>query len=314
MSAGINILKTISTGFQGTIQLCCYEGERFVIKDCILSRYSNNETTVLTRCKGSPYTAQLYDIELPSQYREKAVPMRFYENGDLFNLMVSLHDQNKNCERLAKLIFKQIVLAILELHSNQIAHRDLKLENYFIDSEFNIVLGDFGLSSDSVTENEATHVAYGSLVYMAPEVIECSRGGLPYNSYHADMWSCGCLLFLIITGNMPFGDKGACGGDYNFLLVRDGKWEEFWNIHESGGCEAVSAEVKSIIQSLFRIDPRSRPTAAELINHAWFAPSIATNNDDDNSSSASSAGASADEASFLDILRGVSLSMDENGF
>jgi len=43
---------------------------------------------------------------------------------------------------------KQILRGLLVLHSVNIAHRDIKSENIYINSDGNAKVGDFGLASD----------------------------------------------------------------------------------------------------------------------------------------------------------------------
>ena len=45
---------------------------------------------------------------------------------------------------MTRQIFGQVVDGIDYIHNNQIAHRDMKLENCFIDKEANIKIADFG--------------------------------------------------------------------------------------------------------------------------------------------------------------------------
>jgi calcium/calmodulin-dependent protein kinase I len=91
------------------------------------------------------------------------------------------------------------------LHDLGIVHRDLKPENILCGENLDdIKIADFGLSKITMP-NEKMDAAYGTLSYVAPEVL--SRSG--YDK-EVDLWSVGVILFLIVYGRLPFdGDTDA---------------------------------------------------------------------------------------------------------
>lgn len=56
-------------------------------------------------------------------------------------------------ENTAKVIFRQILEALNHCHSNNVLHRDIKLDNILLDSKGQVKVGDFGVSK-IVAENE----------------------------------------------------------------------------------------------------------------------------------------------------------------
>lgn len=81
----------------------------------------------------------------------------------------------------------QITGAIKYMHRKKVVHRDLKLENIFLDSNMNIKIGDFGLT----TSNRRSTVVSGSLQYMAPEMLESQSRG--YDE-RIELWSLGLIM------------------------------------------------------------------------------------------------------------------------
>lgn len=75
-------------------------------------------------------------------------------------------------------------------------HRDIKLENIFLDSKFDSKLGDLGCASRSSKQKRRQLV--GSSNYMAPEVMDeqCEK----YDEYAADIYAMGLCLFIMLTG------------------------------------------------------------------------------------------------------------------
>ncbi|KAK1335508.1 hypothetical protein QTO34_003294 [Cnephaeus nilssonii] len=86
-----------------------------------------------------------------------------------------------------------------------IIYRDLKLENVLLDSEGHVVLTDFGLSKEFLTEEkERTFSFCGTIEYMAPEIIRSKSG----HGKAVDWWSLGILIFELLTGASPFTLEG----------------------------------------------------------------------------------------------------------
>lgn len=76
-------------------------------------------------------------------------------------------------EDVAKVIFKQIVLGIQYIHSKNIIHRDIKLENILIDNLGVVKICDFGVSKLLENKDSKATECCGTPSYMAPEVVLC---------------------------------------------------------------------------------------------------------------------------------------------
>jgi len=86
-------------------------------------------------------------------------------------------------------------------HQYLVAHRDLKPENILIDAHNTIKICDFGLSN-LMKDGKFLKTSCGSPNYAAPEIIE----GKKYVGTEVDAWSCGVILFVLLTGTLPFDD------------------------------------------------------------------------------------------------------------
>lgn len=120
------------------------------------------------------------------------------EGGSIFERLKKKKHFN---EKETAFIIKQIVSVVLYLHQRDIVHRDLKLENLLFTSkdprDLTIKLIDFGFAC-KLKDDSMTHVL-GSPFYMAPEIIQRQE----YNN-KVDIWSLGCLAYILISGESPF--------------------------------------------------------------------------------------------------------------
>jgi serine/threonine protein kinase len=106
----------------------------------------------------------------------------------------------------AKSIIRQILSGLKFIHANGIVHTDLKPENIMLtkpesectDDTVTIKIADFG---SSVFEDESSKVkTFGTNGYISPEAL--LKVGF---SYPTDIWSLGCIVFELITGDTLFG-------------------------------------------------------------------------------------------------------------
>ncbi|ORX89742.1 hypothetical protein K493DRAFT_232569 [Basidiobolus meristosporus CBS 931.73] len=124
----------------------------------------------------------------------------FYEYVDGCQLAEKIGKRGISEEKV-KQYFHQIVAALSYCHSYNITHRDIKIENILVDKRDNIKLIDFGLAN-FYNRNAVLKTACGSLPYTAPEILR----GEPYVGPEVDIWSLGVVLFVMVSGYLPFGD------------------------------------------------------------------------------------------------------------
>ncbi|OAD70365.1 hypothetical protein PHYBLDRAFT_92242, partial [Phycomyces blakesleeanus NRRL 1555(-)] len=149
-----------------------------------------------------PHIVGLRDLVINGPYFY--ILMDHVNGGQLLHYIVK---RQRLSESRARLFTRQIVGALDYLHRNSIVHRDLKIENILIDKAGrNVKLIDFGLSNlFSPTSQLSTYC--GSLYFAAPELL-CAT---PYNGPEIDIWSLGVVLYVMVTGSVPFDDKSMPG-------------------------------------------------------------------------------------------------------
>ncbi|VEL29008.1 unnamed protein product [Protopolystoma xenopodis] len=115
---------------------------------------------------------------------------------------------------LAESFSKQLADAVLFCHQHKVFHRDLKPSNILINKEGFVKLADFGLARTfSIPDRTYCHEVV-TLWYRAPEII------LGSNNYSdaIDIWSFGCILFEMVTGEVLFAGDSEI--DQIFLIFR----------------------------------------------------------------------------------------------
>jgi len=101
-------------------------------------------------------------------------------------------------EELASYILTQVFAGLAFAHSKNICHRDMKPENIMFDPQSGAVkIIDFGFACIS---KDKLRVFCGTPSYMSPEIVSKKE----YWGPAADIWACGVILFVMLTGNLPF--------------------------------------------------------------------------------------------------------------
>ena len=185
----------------------------------------------------------------------------YCEGGELFDQV-----KNQLSETQIAVIFKQLLSGLAYLHSHNIVHRDLKLENILIqdiekskttgEELFNIKIIDFGTARIFDNKKRKPQSIVGSSYYIAPEVLKQK-----YNK-ECDLWSVGVILYMFIVGHAPFDgvDDDEITDNIQKGVYRkdDKRWKK------------ASKEVKDLIQKLLVYQPKKRLTALQALKHPWF--------------------------------------------
>jgi len=195
------------------------------------------------------------------------IVMEKYDGGDLFDLVVSKGGKFTD-EAESALMVKQILQGLLYLHKKKIAHCDIKLCNIMLTGESKVKLIDFGVSQ-IIKEGEMLHAEVGSPSFIAPEVLMGS-----YNEM-CDMWSLGCVVFIMLFGFNPFNPKA--------IPALPNKEKICANILQGFTSEVkqgygaffpksipVSSSARDFISSLLTSDWRHRLSASEALEHPWI--------------------------------------------
>lgn len=109
-------------------------------------------------------------------------------------------------EREARIIVKQIIIGLKELHKQGIIHYDLKPQN-IIFHKGEVKISDFGLSKEMKDKDkiEDTCLGLGTYYYLPPETFDPNRSLMI--DQKVDIWSVGIIFYELLFGKKPFGNN-----------------------------------------------------------------------------------------------------------
>lgn len=296
-----------------------------------------SEIRILQRLN-HPGVVELYELIKDENFYY--VFLEFCANGELFDYIVN---NQRLTENESKNMMKQIIEALKYVHSQGIAHRDMKPENILLDTFHHIKITDFGLSKcfneingnqlskESIEKNEKNeikgdeesendieksnkHVSQynscknfkidlsalsssptrnrgsktgrskltaeakkmtettisfdddyqkenlcstpcGSPIYASPEILS----GKPYNPFKSDIWSCGVMLYVMVTGMIPWSTMRNNG--QLFSQIKKGEYST---------PSYLSDNCRDLIIKMMCPDCEKRITIEEILNHPWM--------------------------------------------
>lgn len=197
-----------------------------------------------------PNIVELYEV-MASKTKIYFV-LEYVRGGELFNKV----SKGRLKEDEARKYFQQLIRAVDFCHSRGVYHRDLKPENLLLDENGNLKVSDFGLSalSEANRQDGLLHTTCGTPAYVAPEVINW-RG---YDGAKADIWSCGVILYVMMTGYLPFHDPNLME-----MYLKIGKAEfKFPN--------RFPLDVKRLISKILDPNPNTRISISKIMENPWF--------------------------------------------
>eukprot|EP01091_Cochliopodium_minus_P001783 TRINITY_DN11758_c0_g1_i1.p1 TRINITY_DN11758_c0_g1~~TRINITY_DN11758_c0_g1_i1.p1 ORF type:complete len:272 (+),score=74.08 TRINITY_DN11758_c0_g1_i1:91-906(+) len=234
------------------VKIISYKKKHSLIKSKALS-----ELEIMKKVKDHEGIIELEDTELIDAPKvERLCIITKAMKMDLSQYLAS--KKGKLRESVCKKISLQLIKAIEHCHRNMVVHHDIKLENIAIDPKTQkIKLIDFGFSTISNNETEITNQDsnFGTPLYIAPEKFLMKK----YDGRKSDVWSCGVLIYKMMTSFFPFGEDS----------------KEIDDVYESACSEnfpplKCSTKLKDLLKKMLHKDPQQRLTTSQVLEHPWF--------------------------------------------
>ncbi|OMJ80609.1 hypothetical protein SteCoe_19093 [Stentor coeruleus] len=196
-------------------------------------------------------------IHLKETDKRVFLVMELIIGGTLLHYM----QNNKINDLQASQIMRGILSAVSYMHSKNVIHRDIKPENILIGSFKDlscVKVADFGLSAqyDQSFKHHMESDQCGTLKYMAPEQTAKKSYSRP-----VDIWSCGILMYTLITSRHPLVKQNETALSYVSKL-RHPKWVF---------PEKFSDSAQNLFLKLVEMIPLERYTASQALCHPWIS-------------------------------------------
>ena len=159
-----------------------------------------------------------------------------------------------------KEILMQLNNVFKKMNENNIAHRDIKLNNILVKylnkekTKFKVLLSDYGVSKQlsSITKRYKTHA--GTQIIMAPEILS----GEEYNN-KCDLWSLGVNIYQLYTKKQPYN------GSFDKVILN-----QINKLGKSVLDVIKDEKLKDLLSKLLVKDPKYRISWEEYFEHDFF--------------------------------------------
>ncbi|KAJ3396006.1 hypothetical protein HDU92_004309 [Lobulomyces angularis] len=209
----------------------------------------------LLRCLEHVNVVKYIDCEINNEYINLFLQ---YVSGGSIGSILKKYDKPFP-EQVVMFLDFQIGNGLAYLHSKNIWHRDIKPDNILVDADGKVKISDYGVSKQTIDQDPYVSTdsvnKVGTFRYMAPEVV-CNRG----YSAKVDIWSFGCVMLEMITGQKPWSEFRRQEEISRALLEK----------RRPSISNKLSKAAQSLLDQCFNLDSKKRPKAVELLKSQFI--------------------------------------------
>ncbi|XP_066371053.1 mitogen-activated protein kinase kinase kinase 1-like isoform X3 [Miscanthus floridulus] len=234
------------------------EGAFFAVKEVsLLDQGSNAQQSIVALEQEIALLSQFEHENIVQYYGTDKEESKLYIFIELVTQgsLSSLYQKYKLRESQVSAYTRQILNGLVYLHERNVVHRDIKCANILVHANGSVKLADFGLAKEfQMSKINMLRSCKGSVYWMAPEVINPKKMYGP----SADIWSLGCTVLEMLTQQIPFPNVEWTNA---FFMIGRGEQPTIPNY--------LSKEAQDFIGQCVRVDPESRPSASQLLEHPF---------------------------------------------
>ena len=262
--------QVLGEGGQGVVMLAKHVVSNEVYAVKIAERENTRATVaevkILQTLDNHKNVVNIKDFEHDEKTGRTFVFTEVCGGGELFN-KIAQSPRGRLPDFVAKYYFAALCRGLAHMHSQGVAHRDVKPENLLLSRDGDLKISDFGLST--IVERRAAHAsamkqedgsqvlsktALGSIYYAAPEIYHG-----PYDAFKADVWSAAVVLFCMLGGRPPFQAATNSCKFFRALAQDNLRWPSFFDKY------AVD-----VLKACLVVDPKKRPDFADILKMKWL--------------------------------------------
>ena len=290
------LIKEIGKGATGKIYLAVDEKrDELVAVKAVPMTYINKENGMIKIAKEMKNLNKLQNnniIKIKNNVTTKNnfyIFMEYCNGGSLLDYKNYYEKKNKTTlnELFIQKIMRQITDGLEYMHSKNIVHRDIKLDNILLNfnkytnliikrklptevnydkislnDAFTIKISDLGYSKE-LTSTDLGSTILGTPINMSPDVIGNMKGETKKYNTSVDLWSLGSITYQLLTGKPPF-----VGTDDEIMKhVMEGTYTLPSSL-------VVSVEILTFINGLLQFYPEKRLNWEKIKSHPFLTKKI----------------------------------------